>query len=228
MIMRSAITAILLASPALGQEKVFDFKGITNIEVRNGISVEVVQGDELSIVGTAIDGDVAQFNIRKFGPWLAVNRHTRWFIFPYGRQDKLHLTVTLPDTRALKAYDTSRITASGFSGDRFRAEALEGGTVTLSDFSFDETSLYATEDGVLSISGACTTLDAEAIIGATILAEALACKDAETTARSDGTITATATGLATHDDSNGGTITLSGSPDIVEALPEPEEPATDG
>jgi len=118
MIMRTALAAILLAGPALAQEKVFDFKGITNIEVRNGITVEVIQGDELSIVGTAIDGDVDQFNIRKFGPWLAVNRNTRWFIFPYGRQDQLHLTVTLPETRSLKAYDSASITAAGFSGDR--------------------------------------------------------------------------------------------------------------
>ena len=223
MITRIALAAFFLAGPALAQEKVFDFKGITNIEVRNGITVEVVQGDELSIVGTAIDGDVEQFNVRKFGPWLAVNRNTRWLIFPYGRQDKLHLTVTLPDARALKAYDTSSISASGFTGERFRAEALEGGTVTLTDFNFAETSLYATESGVLSITGTCTTLDAEAIIASSIEASDLACVDAETATRSGGAVTASATGLATLDDSLGGTITLTGGAEIVDALPE-EEP----
>lgn len=224
MTLRSALFAILLASPALGQEKVFDFKGITNIEVRNGISVEVIQGDELSIVGTAIDGDVAQFHIRKFGPWLAVNRHTRWFIFPYGRQDQLHLTVTLPETRSLKAFDSASITASGFSGERFRGEALEGGTVIFDNFTFDEVSLYATEEGSLTISGTCDTLDAEAIIDATIAATDLTCSTAATTTRSGGTLTATATDLATQDDMRGGTITLSGDPTLVDALPEEETP----
>ena len=224
MIMRTALAAILLAGPALAQEKVFDFKGITNIEVRNGITVEVIQGDELSIVGTAINGDVDQFNIRKFGPWLAVNRNTRWFIFPYGRQDQLHLTVTLPETRSLKAYDTASITAAGFSGDRFRGEALQGGSVTLSDFSFDETSLYATEDGTLAITGTCNLLEAEAIIGAAITAENLACTDAQTLTRSAGRVSASATGLATLDDSLGGTITLTGGAEIVAELPS-DDPA---
>lgn len=222
MIMRSAIAALFLSSPALAQEKVFDFKGITNIEVRNGITVEVIAGEEISIVGTAIDGDVGQFNIRKFGPWLAVNRNTRWLIFPYGRQDKLHLTVTLPNTLALKAYDTSTITATGFSGERFRAEALEGGTVTLTDFDFEQTSLYATEQGTLSISGNCDVLDAEAIIGASIAATDLNCIDGETVTRSDGSLNVTMTGLATQDDTLGGTITINGSPEIVDALPDPD------
>lgn len=227
MIMRAAFAAFLLATPAVAQEKVFDFSGITNIEVRNGITVEVIQGDELSIVGTAISGDIEQFNIRKFGPWLAVNRNTRWFIFPYGRQDELHLTVTMPNARALKAYDTSSITAAGFSGDRFRAEALEGGTVTLTDFAFTETSLYATEDGSLSITGECALLDAEAIIGASISADQFACTDAETVTRSDGAITAYASGLATVDDSLGGAITLTGGATLVDALPEEEDTAED-
>ena len=225
MITRIALAAFLLAGPALAQEKVFDFKGITNIEVRNGITVEVVQGDELSIVGTAIDGDVEQFNVRKFGPWLAVNRNTRWLIFPYGRQDKLHLTVTLPETRALKAYDTSSITASGFSGERFRAEALEGGSLALTDFDFDETSLFATESGALTITGTCATLDAEAIIGSSIDASEFACLNAETATRSGGTLSVSASGLATLDDSLGGTVTLTGGAEIVDALPEDEPEA---
>lgn len=228
MIMRTTIAAILLAGPALAQEKTFDFKGITNIEVRNGITVEVIQGEELSIVGRAISGDVEQFHLQKFGPWLAVNRSTRWFIFPYGRQDELVLTVTLPSTRALKAYDTASITASGFEGERFRAEALEGGTVTLENFTFDEVSLYATEGGALTITGLCDVLEAESIIAANVTADGLICSDAQTETRMDATLSAYATGIATINDDNGGTITLTGGAEIVEAFPEedPEVPAS--
>jgi hypothetical protein len=222
MIMRSALASLLLAGPALAQEKVFDFNGITNIEVRNGITVNVIQGDTQSIVGSARSGDVESFRLQKFGSWLAVNRATRWFIFPYGRQDDLILTVTLPDVRALKAYDAASVTAIGFSGDRIRAEALDGGTLTLRDFDFDEVSLYATDNGQLIITGACDTLDAEAITSAHVDAAGLACTDVEAATRLAGSITASASGLATIDDGAGGSITLSGGAQIVDALPEPE------
>lgn len=188
MIKISAFAAIFLAAPVGAQEKLFDFKGISNIEVRNGITVELVQGDEFSIVGTAQSGDVSQFRLQKYGDWLAVNRNTRWFIFPYARQDELTLTVTLPNTRALKAYGTASITATGFSGNRIRAEALEGGTVTLNDFDTDETSLYATENGNLTISGTCDALYAEAIDSATINAGAFNCETAEVETKTAGVI----------------------------------------
>ena len=222
MITRSAIVAFLLAGPALAQEKVFDFNGITNIEVRNGITVNIIQGDTQSIVGTARSGNVENFRLQRFGDWLAVNRNTRWFIFPYGRQDDLVLTVTVPDIRALKAYDAASVTAAGFTGDRIRAEALDGGTITLTDLSFAEVSVYATDEGKLTVTGICDLLDVEAITSAHVDAAKLACIDAKTTTLSDGSITASASGLALIDDSAGGTITLSGGAQIVDALPETE------
>ncbi len=199
-----AALVIAVATPLHAQEKTFDFKGITNIEVRNGITVNVTQGDEISITGSAVSGDVEQFHLRKFGPWLAVNRHTRWFIFPYGRQDDLVLNVTLPDVRALKAYDDSQINAGTFSGERIRAEALEGGTVTLGGFNYTETSLYATENGTLQINGVCETLEAEAIIGATIDASALDCA------------------IGTVDAQSKAVISVPDTLEIVAALPETE------
>jgi len=184
----SILAIVLFAAPVSAQEITYDFKGISNIEVRNGITVELVQGDEFSVVGTAQSGDVSQFRLQQYGSWLAVNRNTRWFIFPYWRDDALTLTVTMPDTRALKAYGAASITATGFSGDRIRAEALEGGTVTLNDFNFDETSLYATQNGALSISGNCDMLDAEVIESASINADALDCKTGTLEAKSGGVI----------------------------------------
>jgi hypothetical protein len=205
MIKTSAVMAVLLASPAMAQEVVFDFKDITNIEVRNGITVNLVQGDEIAITGTAVSGDVSQFKLQKFGNWLAVNRNTRWFIFPYGRQDELVLTVTLPNARALKAYDNASITASGFTGERLRAEALDGGTVSLTDFNFDETSLYATGDGSLTISGTCNTLEAEAILSASIGADEFFCD------------------RATVETGSKGAVHLSTTTEIVDSLPDMAE-----
>lgn len=198
------VVAAALASPAVAQEKTFDFSGIMDIEVRNGITVNVTQGDEISITGSAISGDVEQFHLRKFGPWLAVNRHTRWFIFPYGRQDELVLNITLPDVRALKAYGDAQINAGTFDGDRIRAEALEGGTVILGGFNYTETSLYATDNGTIQINGTCDTLEAEAIFGATIDASALDCA------------------IGTVDAQSNAVISVPDTLEIVTALPEAE------
>lgn len=222
---RFALPLLLLSNGLQAQEKVFDFTGIDSIDVRNGVTVNVVRGDEVSIVAEAISGDVEQLIVRKFGPWLAINRSTRWFIFPYGRRDDIAVTVTLPHLRNIKAFETSTATAQGFEGDTLRAEALQGGRVEVDGIDVADVTLYATEGGILTVSGNCGTVVAEAIINAEIGAGELTCANAAATTRSGGTVTATAVQLASQDNSRGGTIRIDGSPEIVEYLPgmEPEE-----
>lgn len=224
---RYVLPILLAATPIWAEEKTFNFNGIDSIDARNGVTVTVVEGDEVSIVANARKGDVDKLSVRKFGPWLAINRDTRWFIFPFGRSDDLEVTVTLPNLRNIKAYDTALATASGFSGDTLRAEALEGGTVDLLDVDVVDVTLYATEGGSLTVAGACQTVVAEAIINAEIAAGDLACANAAALTRGGGSITAAATTLASQDDSLGGTIEILGTPEIVDYLPgmEPEEEA---
>ncbi len=231
---RFALPLMLLTTTAQAQEKVFDFKGIDSIDVRNGVTVNVVPGDEVSVVAEAISGDVDKLIIRKFGPWLAINRNTRWFIFPYGRSDEIEVTITLPELRNIKAFDTASATARGFDGDTLRAEALQGGRVDVSEVDVPDVTLYATEGGVLTVSGACETVVVEAVVNAEIGAGTLVCANAAATTRSGGTVTATATQLASQDNRRGGTIRIDGSPEIVEYLPgmepdvEEEAAAADG
>mgnify|MGYP000253523175 CR=1 FL=1 len=79
--LRTAALLTLLASSALAQDKTFDFKGIDSIDARNGVHVTVVPGDEITVTATARSGDVDKLVIQKFGPWLALNRDTRWIGF---------------------------------------------------------------------------------------------------------------------------------------------------
>ncbi|MEL6640796.1 MAG: DUF2807 domain-containing protein [Pseudomonadota bacterium] len=222
---RFALPLMMLTTVAQAQEKVFDFEGVDSIDVRNGVTVHVVPGDEVSVVAEAISGDVDQLIVRKFGPWLAINRSTRWFIFPYGRSDEIEVTVTLPSLRNIKAFDAATATARGFDGETIRAEALQGGRVDVDDIDYQDVTLYATESGLLNVSGNCQTVIVEAIINAEIGAGELACANAAATTRSGGTVTAAATKFASQDDDRGGTIRIDGSPEIVEFLPgmEPEE-----
>ena len=224
---RFALPLLIFGSAAQAQEKVFDFKGIDSIDARNGVTVNVVQGDEVSVVAEAISGDVEQLIVRKFGPWLAINRNTRWFIFPFGRRDEIEVTVTLPNLRNIKAFESASATARGFAGDTLRAEALQGGRVDVADIDIADVTLYATEGGFLTVSGNCETVVAEAIINAEVGAGALACANAAVTTRSGGTVTATATTLASQDKSRGGAIRIDGSPAFVDYLPgmEPDEEA---
>ncbi|MEL6570342.1 MAG: DUF2807 domain-containing protein [Pseudomonadota bacterium] len=222
---RFVLPLLFLSTAAHAQEKVFDFTGIDSIDARNGVTVNVVQGDEVSIVAEAISGDVEQLIVRKFGPWLAINRSTRWFIFPYGRRDEIEVTVTLPSLRNIKAFASASATARGFAGETLRAEALQGGRVDVADIDIADVTLYATESGLLTVSGNCETIVVEAIINAEVSAGDLACANAAATTRSGGTVAATATKLASQDDSRGGTIRIEGSPEFVDYLPgmEPEE-----
>ncbi|MEM1372682.1 MAG: DUF2807 domain-containing protein [Pseudomonadota bacterium] len=221
---RFALPLIVFTSAAQAEEKTFAFTGIDSIDARNGVTVNVVQGDEVSIIAEAVKGDVDQVIVRKFGPWLAINRSTRWFIFPYGRSDEIIVTVTLPSLRNVKAFGSASATAQGFDGESLRAEALQGGRVDVTDIDIADVTLYATENGQLTVSGNCETVVAEAIIGAAVEAGDLSCANAAVTTRSGGAVMASATELASQDDSAGGTIQINGSPSLVEYLPgmEPE------
>lgn len=223
--LRTAALMTLLASPALAQEKTFDFKGIDSIDARNGVHVTVVPGDEITVTATARSGDVDKLVIQKFGPWLALNRDTRWLIFPYGRSDEIEVVITLPNLRNIKAFDTATATASGFSGETLRAEALQGGVVSVTDIAYPDVTLYATEGGDLTVTGSCETAVVEAIINASIMSDALTCANVAATTRSGGSIAATASNLASEDSTMGGEITVLGSPELVEYLPgmEPED-----
>lgn len=228
--LRYVLPLALIASPLWGQEKTFDFTGITSIDARNGVTVNVVPGDEVTVTATARKGDVDQLIIRKFGPWLAINRNTRWLIWPYGRTDEIAVTVTLPDLRNIKAFGTAVATADGFAGESLRAEALQGGTVTVTEIDVVDVILNATDGGALTVSGACETVIADAVVGATVAAGDLLCANAAATTRRGATLTVGATTLVSVDDSAGGTIEVVGSPEVVEFLPgmEPEETDTNG
>ena len=215
---RFALPLVVLAVPAWAQEKTFDFVGVDSIDARNGVTVNVVPGDEISIVAVARTGDVDQVDIRKFGSWLAINRHTRWFIFPYGRTDEIVVTVTLPELRNIKAFDTAMATAAGFAGDSLRIEALQGGTVDVTDIDVSDVILNASEGGELTVTGTCGTAIAEAQYDAQINAAELACDNVAATARSGARLSAFASVLASQDD-EGGEVTLDGAPEIVEFLP---------
>ena len=217
--LRSLAVIFALATPAAAEEKVFDFKGIDSIDARNGVTVHVIPGDEVTVTATARSGDVEQLQIRKFGPWLALNRDTRWLIFPYGRQDDIVVTITLPALRNIKAFESAVATAEGFTGEALRAEAIQGGTVTVTDIDIAEVTLFATDGGRLKVSGTCDTTVAEATVAAAIAAGDLTCTNAAATTRVGGSVTAHATSQASVDDTAGGTITLTGTPVIVDYLP---------
>ena len=227
--LRAAALAILIATPAAAQDRIFNFSGIDSIDARNGVHVEVVPGDEVTVTATARSGDASKLVVRKFGPWLALNRDTRWFIFPYGRQDDILVTITLPELRNIKAFDQSTASATGFAGETLRAEAIQGGTVTVTDTEAETVTLVATEGGSVTMTGTCETVVAEGQYGAMIAAGDLACANAAATARTGATLTLNASTLASTDDTGGGTISLIGAPQIVEYLPgmepETEEPA---
>jgi hypothetical protein len=228
--LRTIALLSVFATPAVAQEKTFDFTGIDSIDARNGVSVTVIPGDEVTVTATALSGDVEQLIVRKFGPWLALNRDTRWFIFPYGRTDEIEVTITLPSLRNIKAFDTAAATASGFDGDALRAEAIQGGTVQVTESRAADVTLVATEGGTLTLTGTCETLVAEAIQKAKIEAANLVCDNVAATSRTGATVTATAVALASTVTTQDGTVDLQGNPQIVEFLPgmEPEVAEPEG
>lgn len=223
--LRALALATVIASPAAAQDRIFNFSGIDSIDARNGVHVEVVPGDTVTVTATARSGDAGKLVVRKFGSWLALNRSTRWFIFPYGRQDDILVTVTLPTLRNIKAFDTATATAAGFAGDTLRAEAIQGGTVTVTDIDVADVTLVATEGGTVTVTGTCDTVIADGQYSAAITASGLACTNAAATARTDATLALSASALASVSTLSGGAVDLTGAPEIVDYLPGMEPPA---
>ncbi len=169
-----AAALMLLGQACIAEQQSLDHTGFRAIEVREGVSLEVQMADEYEVSVEAADGDFTHFRVREFLPWLAVDRHTRWFIFPNWRRDAYTMRVNTPEMNGLKALDSATATFTGDAGERLFAEAADRGVVTLNDVTAKQLTLVGNRDGAIVATGTCETLTIRAR-GAVIDASGLDC-----------------------------------------------------
>ena len=148
----------LLASGALAQSETYETGAFRAIDVRDDVQVSVTIGDEYLVEATAVKGDLAQLRLKEFLPWLAIDRDTRWLIWPQWRDDVFALEIQTPVMNGVKALEGASLTFSGDADRRLWAEAGDGGLLTLTDLDVYELTIMGQRDGRIVADGVCEEL----------------------------------------------------------------------
>ena len=196
LILPTALTALVVAAPAMAAEQSYDVSGFTEVAVGSGLDVEIVQGEGFEVVAEGAPRDLKRLEIDRRGDRLVIEQETRglqrFSPLMMALRDKISVRVTLPELADVQASAGSDVSAEGSAPDAFTAEVSSGADLTVSGIDAEVVTLEASSGAHLEAEGRCGTLDAEASSGADLEARRLACDSATVTASSGADIEITA------------------------------------
>lgn len=211
----STIVATLAAGGAMADERVYDLDGFTRVEVSNGVSATVVAGEDFSVVGEAVRGDIERLRVEVEGDRLLVGLETDPMRFDVGRRDRFGVRVAMPEVAGVEGDSGSSVELQGGAGDvalaagsgaAVRARGLGAGAVTAG----------ASGGASLRLDGSCTRIEADASSGASLDADGLDCTTAEGRASAGASLSLRATDTAALRASSGASLSLSGGAEVTE------------
>ncbi|MEJ6401664.1 GIN domain-containing protein [Yoonia sp. 2307UL14-13] len=154
----TAFFVALSASTAFAESEIYETGAFRAIDVRDGVQVSVTIGDDYAVTATPVKGDLAQLRLKAFLPWLAIDRDTRWLIWPQWRDDVFAVDITTPVMNGVKALEGGVLTFTGDADRRLWAEAGDGGVVTLTDLEVSELTIMGQAGGRVIADGVCEEL----------------------------------------------------------------------
>lgn len=127
--------------------KEFPIRGVRNLEVSNGIVIDLVQGSDEGVVVRTIDSELPRVTVRQEGTTLYIGRrkHKRWASFK--KQRPVVVTVTVPTIEQIKLSGASELRSVG----RFQPDQL---TIQLSGASEIKSLNAVTRSCIAVLSGA--------------------------------------------------------------------------
>lgn len=213
-----AAAGAMCAGAVLVEDKVFDYDGFDRVHARQGVTVQIVVGDEYSITAQAKSGDIDRLRIRQKGDQLSVGRKTggwRWGLWDAVRQEEFLVEITMPIITDLRASSGATAMLSGDGIDGVDITASSGSFASVSDVTGGDVALDASSGATLRVSGVCVDLQAEASSGSTVDATELKCATAELSASSGSLVQAWASDTATVEGSSGASLQLAGGAQIA-------------
>jgi hypothetical protein len=180
-----ALIALALAAPAAAETR--NLRDFDSVSASDRVEVEVVQGDHFAVEVTGPDADRVTTIVDDRD--LRIRQRSRTWFGNVPRVDA-RVRVVMPNIEGLAA--------------------ARGAELRATNINARELSLAAAMGGALSVTGACTTLDAAASMGGAIDAEGLQCRDADIAASMGGAVEVYASGRFDAAASMGGDVEVAG------------------
>lgn len=210
---------IFAATAVFAQNKTYDVAGFDEIEVSAGVEVDVTVGEDFSVTGRAIRGDIERLDILLHDSRLMISREgqNRPRLFGLLRaDDRFEVTVTLPELTEIEATSGSSVDVAGMINALEMISATSGASLRIDDAHVGDVSVDATSGASLTVSGTCDQLQIDASSGASLSAKGFACTDVSADASSGASLTVFANGTAKLDASSGASLTLRGGAEVTE------------
>ncbi len=189
---------VLLATPSIAQERIFDFGAIYNVEAHSGIEITIHYGNDQSVIATAkTEKDLENLELSyDQGSLYASQSNEFWNSISkgnvldalFGKTEPIQVSVTIVDIREILATSGANVELTQFAGKELSLNASSGATISINDASFEITDMHASSGGSINAQGACAKLIVGASSGAHIAAPDLTCLTGEARASSGASI----------------------------------------
>lgn len=93
--------------------KEFPIRGVRNLEVSNGIIIDLVQGSDEGVVVRTIDSELPRVTVRQNGTTLYIGRGNRKKWTSFKKQRSVVVTVTVPTIEQIKLSGASELRSVG-------------------------------------------------------------------------------------------------------------------
>lgn len=214
----TAASALLLATPALAEERSFDYSGFDSVSVSAGIRTILVHDGDTTVQASAKGRNgLRTLDIQQRGRQLVVSRETSWSLFGLFRRDpEIVVTIAMPELVDVSVSSGASVRLGEFSESTLSIDVSSGANVTATQVEVDRLSLDASSGASLDISGECQQVSASASSGAAIGAGDLNCETVGLDSSSGASIRAQANGDLSVSASSGASVLVLGQPTNVD------------
>ncbi|MEL6570177.1 MAG: DUF2807 domain-containing protein [Pseudomonadota bacterium] len=210
---------ILAATTTFAQDKTYNLTGFDEIEVSAGVEVDITVGEDFSVIGTAVRGDIERLDIIQHDNRLMISRESqnRPRLFGLLRsEDRFEVSVTLPALTLIESTSGSDVDVAGATSALESISAASGSSLRIDSANLGNVSIDAVSGSSLTVSGTCEQLRTDASSGASLSAKGLTCIDVTASASSGASLTVHASGTAAVDASSGASLSLRGGAEITD------------
>lgn len=204
-ILISAALVLAVALPAAAETRALS--GFSEISARNGIRLEISQGDAYAV--EVLGRDASKITTNVAGDRLIISR--RGF-FNFGPGPDARVRVTLPRLSALEASSGVEIALGAMETPRLDINLSQGAELDAAGLNVGDLSLSASQGADVTLSGQCETLSVRASMGGNVAADNLRCANAVANAAMGGNVEIRADQSIEANASMGGMIDVAGAP----------------
>ncbi|WP_430448999.1 GIN domain-containing protein [Rhodophyticola sp.] len=162
-----AAAAIMIAGSAVAEDRVFEVKDFTQVEVAEGIVATLREGP-FRVEATARRGDIDRLVIEQDGDVLRIERETPWLQPSLNDRDRFEVDIQMPVLSRIVSRSGSAVTAAVPVTERFEAQAQSGASLDIEGVEAEQSSLRAASGARLQFEGAAGQTDVQVQSGATM------------------------------------------------------------